>query len=101
MADLAGSRYYRAMPDLVIGGRRASAPRPWRSAVIAIAMLGVAVVVASFIYRRSISYEVPAGTTTGALSSVQAGPGAPPALVYGDASLTWLGGLAVLRVAGD
>ena len=101
MADFVGSRYYRAMPDLVIGGRRASAPRPWRSAVIAIAMLGVAVVVASFIYRRSISYDVPAGATAGELSSVQAGPGAPPALVYGDASLTWLGGLAVLRVTGD
>jgi len=89
------------MPDLVIGGRRAGVPRPWRAGVIAIAMLGVAVVVAWFIYRRSVAYDMPPGEVQGEISSVQLAPGAPPALVYGNASLVWTGGVAVLRVAGD
>jgi len=89
------------MPDLVIGGRRAGVPRPWRSGVIAIAMLGVAVVVAWFIYRRSVAYDMPAGEVQGEISSSPMAPGAPAALVYGNASLAWLGGVAVLRVAGD
>jgi len=89
------------MPDLVIGGRRAGVPRPWRSGVIAIAMLGVAVVVAWFIYRRSVAYDMPPGEVHGELASVQAAPGAPPALVYGGASLAWVGGVAVLRASGD
>ncbi|HEX2686010.1 MAG TPA: carcinine hydrolase/isopenicillin-N N-acyltransferase family protein [Kofleriaceae bacterium] len=89
------------MPDLVIGGRRASVVRPWRAGVIAIAMLGVVVVVAWFIYRRSVAYDMPAGEVQGELSWVQPAPGAPPALAYGNASLTWVGGLAVLRVTGD
>ncbi|HSS00850.1 MAG TPA: hypothetical protein VLM79_27520, partial [Kofleriaceae bacterium] len=86
------------MPDLVIGGRRAGAARPWRAGVIAIAMVGVAVVVAWFIYRRAVAYDVPSGAVAGEISAVSQ-PG--PALVYGDASLAWLGGIAVLRVAGD
>jgi isopenicillin-N N-acyltransferase-like protein len=89
------------MPDLVIGGRRAGVARPWRSGVIALAMLGVAVVVAWFIYRRSVAYEIPPGGVQGEISSTQAAPGAPPALVYGDASLTWVGGVAVVRASGD
>jgi len=89
------------MPDLVIGGRRAGVPRPWRSGVIAIAMLGVAVVVAWFIYRRSVTYDIPPGAVQGEISSAPMPPGAPAALVYGNASLAWLGGVAVLRVAGD
>ncbi|MEJ7603977.1 MAG: C45 family peptidase [Kofleriaceae bacterium] len=89
------------MPDLVIGARRAGVPRPWRAGGIALAMLGVAIVVAWFIYRRSVVYEVPAGDVRGAISQVQAGPGAPPALVYGTSSLAWNGGIAVLRTTGD
>ena len=93
-----------AMPDLVIGGRRASAPRPWRAGVIALAMVGVAVVVAWFIYRRSVAYDVPPGDVQGEISSVQVGPAAPatpPVLGYAGSSLAWLGGVAVLRVTGD
>lgn len=89
------------MPDLVIGGRRAGVARPWRAGVIAIAMLGVAVVVAWFIYRRSVAYDVPPGDVQGEISWSQPAPGTPPTLVYGDASLGWLGGVAVLHVAGD
>ena len=89
------------MPDLVIGGRRASAARPWRAAVIALAMVGVAVVVAWFIYRRSVAYEVPPGDVQGEISWSQPAPGTPPTLVYGNASLGWLGGVAVLHVSGD
>ncbi|HMG23043.1 MAG TPA: C45 family autoproteolytic acyltransferase/hydrolase [Kofleriaceae bacterium] len=61
----------------------------------------MAAVVAWFIYRRTVAYDVPAGEVAGEISWVQAAPGAPPNLVYGNASLTWLGGVAVLRVAGD
>lgn len=89
------------MPDLVIGGRRAGVPRPLRSGVIAIAMLGVAVVVAWFIYRRSVAYDVPGGEVSGEVSSAQAAPGAPPALTFNASSLAWVGGIAVLRTGGD
>jgi hypothetical protein len=89
------------MPDLVIGGRRSGVPRPWRAGVIAVAMLGVAVVVGYFIYRRSVAYDMPAGTTSGSITSVQTAPGAPPALTYGSSSLSWLGGLPVLRLSGE
>ncbi len=89
------------MPDLVIGTRRSAAPRPWRAGVIAIVMLGVVLIVAWFIYRRSVAYDMPGGEVHGAISQVQAGPGAPPALVFGSSSMAWTGGIPVLRVAGD
>jgi isopenicillin-N N-acyltransferase-like protein len=89
------------MSDLVIGGRRAGVARPWRAGVIVVAMLGVAVIVAWFIYRRSVRYEVPPGQVQGELAWQPPAPGAPSALVYGDASLAWLGSVAVLHVAGD
>ncbi len=89
------------MPDLVIGGRRTGAPRPWRAGVIAVAMLGVAIVVAWFIYRRSVAYDMPGGDVHGAISQVQAAPGAPPALVFGSSSLAYSGGIPVLRTTGD
>ena len=85
----------------MIGGRRSAAPRSWRAAVIAIAMLGVTVVVTWFIYRRSVAYEMPGGEVRGEISQAQAGPGAPPALVFGTSSLAWTGTIPVLRVVGD
>jgi hypothetical protein len=88
------------MPDLVIGARR-SAPRPWRAGVIAVALLGVAVVVAWLIYRRSVAYDMPGGDVHGEITMAQAGPGAAPRLVFGGSSLEWLGGIAVLRASGD
>lgn len=89
------------MPELVIGGRRSGVPRPWRAGVIAVAMLGVAVVVGWFIYRRSVTYDVPSGEVSGAITSEQAAPGAPPSLTYSGSSLTWVGGLPVLRLTGE
>lgn len=89
------------MPDLMIGGRRSAVPRSWRAGVIAAGMLGVAVVVTWFIYRRSVAYEMPGGEVRGAISQQQAGPGAPPALVFGTSSLAWTGGIPVLRIVGD
>ena len=89
------------MPDLVIGARRTAFPRPWRAGVIAIALLGVAVVVAWFIYRRSVAYDVPAGEVHGEITELQTAPGARPVLAYGSSSLEWVGGLAVLRASGD
>ena len=88
------------MPDLVIGARR-SAPRPWRAGVIAVALLGVAVVVAWLIYRRSVAYEVPGGDVRGEITMVQSAPGAAPRLTFDASSLEWLGGIAVLRASGD
>ena len=89
------------MPDLVIGGgRRSGAPRPWRAAVIAVAMLGVTVVVAWFIYRRSVAYEMPSGSVSGAIS-LQTTPNATPSLAFGASSLGWNGSIAVLHATGD
>ena len=90
------------MPDLVIGGgRRTTAPRPWRAGVIAVALLGVMISVAWMIYRRSVAYDLPGGEVHGAITSAQAGPGAPAVLAFGASSLAWDGGLAVLRATGD
>src|SRR5262249_47177574 len=93
----------RRMPDLVIGARRSTFPRPWRAGVIAVALLGVAVIVAWFIYRRSVAYDMPGGEVHGEITfaTPQGAPGARPVLVYGSASLEWAGGLAVLRASGD
>jgi len=89
------------MPDLVIGGRRSAFPRPWRAAGIALALLGVAMIVAWFIYRRSVAYEVPEGDVSGEIRGEQSAPGAPPVLSFGKSRLEWAGGLAVLRTTGE
>jgi isopenicillin-N N-acyltransferase like protein len=89
------------MPDLVIGGRRSAFPRPWRAAGIVVVLLCVVLVVAWFIYRRSVAYEVPPGEARGELVGSQPAPGAAPHLTYNDASLGWHGGIAVLRSAGE
>lgn len=89
------------MPDLVIGGRRAGVARPWRAGVIVIAMIGVAVIVAWFIYRRTVAYDVPPGDARGEITWTPPASGAAPSVTFGRASLTWLGGIAVLHVAGD
>jgi hypothetical protein len=89
------------MPDLVIGGRRSAFPRPWRAAGIVLALLGVVLVVAWFIYRRSVAYEVPGGEVRGEVVGRQAAPGAPPVLTYNGATLEWHGGIAVLRSQGE
>src|SRR5690349_608746 len=87
------------MPDLVIGGgRRSGAPRPWRAALIALAMLAVTVIVAWFIYRRSVAYEMPGGSVTGGIAWQS---NTEPSLVFGASSLTWSGSIAVLRASGD
>jgi hypothetical protein len=90
-----------AVPDLVIGSRRSLTPRPWRAGVIAIAMLGVAIIVGWFIYRRAVAYDMPGGDVAGEISQVQATPGAPPALLFSSSSLAWTGSIPVLRVVGD
>jgi hypothetical protein len=89
------------MPDLVIGARKTNFPRPWRAGLIAIAMVGVALVVAWFIYRRSVAYEFPGGVTQGEITESQVAPGARPLLAYNGSTLEWMGGLAVLRASGD
>jgi isopenicillin-N N-acyltransferase like protein len=89
------------MPDLVIGGRRSAFPRPWRAAGIALGLLGVVLVVAWFIYRRSVAYDVPGGEVRGEILGSQPAPGAPPVLSYNGSTLEWLGGIAVLRTQGE
>ena len=89
------------MPDLVIGGRRSAFPRPWRAGGIALGLVAVAILVAWFIYRRSVAYDEPSGEVHGEITEVQSAPGAPVTLAYNSASLEWSGGIAVLRLAGD
>jgi hypothetical protein len=90
------------MSDLVIGRRRTGPPRTGRAALFAVLLLAGALTVAYFIYRRSVSYDVPGGTPPRDPVTIgDAAPGAPPTLVYADASLAWAGPLAVVRAAGD
>ncbi len=89
------------MPDLVIGSRRSGPLRPWRAGGIALALLGAALLVSWFIYRRSVAYDVPAGELHGEITTEQAAPGAAPVLSFEGSSLSWLGGIPVLRVMGD
>ena len=64
-------------------------------------MVGVAVIVAWFIYKRSVAYEVPGGEVRGEVTLAAAAPGARPALSFSGSTLEWLGGLAVLHASGD
>lgn len=95
------------MRDLMIGTRRPGQPRAWRAAVIGMGLLVAALVVAWFIFERSVTYEPPeekAGEASGSLQWAEpeaASAGDGGALVYKGARLEWRGGLAVLRVAGS
>ncbi len=64
-------------------------------------MVGVAIVVAWFIYKRSVVYELPGGTVHGEIALAQGTPGARPSLAFAGSSLEWLGGVAVLHANGD
>lgn len=64
-------------------------------------MSSVVLVVAWFIYRRSVTYEVPGGEVHGEIVGTQAGPGAAPRLTFGSSTLEWLGGIAVVRTGGE
>lgn len=90
------------MGDLVIGGRRSRRQHVVRAASLAGALAIAAVVVAWFIYRRSVSYDEPGGSVPShPVIAERAAPGAPPVLRWGDAELAWLGGIAVLRTGGE
>jgi hypothetical protein len=89
------------MGDLVIGSRRHGPPRTWRAAFFAALLVVGALVVAWFIYRRAVSYDVPAGAPPRAPVVVVPAPDGTARLGYGEASLAWRGRIAVLRVAGD
>jgi hypothetical protein len=69
--------------------------------MIAVGLLGVVVVVAWFIYRRSVAYDMPGGEIQGEIAEVEPAAGALPVLVYGSSSLTWVGGIPLLRMTGD
>lgn len=89
------------MPDLLIGARRSpTVSRPWRAGAIALALLGVAATAAWFVFRRSVAYDQPLGTIVGEVVE-QAATGTHVRLGYGDSSLEWIGGIAVLRTVGD
>lgn len=99
------------MRDLMIGTRRPGQPRAWRAALIGLGLLVAALVVAWFIFERSVTYEPPkeqAGEASGSLqwaepeaASAGGGGALGGALVYKGARLEWRGGVAVLRVAGS
>lgn len=87
------------MPDLVIGARRAGVAKPWRAGAIALGMLGLAVIVGWFIYRRSVTYDMPAGELAGTLTVSTTTT--PPTLTYGESSLRWVGAIPVVHLVGD
>ena len=89
------------MADLVIGGKKAGPPRGWRAAMIALGMVLAAVIVGWFIYKRSVHYDVPPGRVSGQLTADLATTPGSPVLHFGNATLTWLGGIAVIDARGD
>lgn len=91
------------MADLVIGSRRQHSPgRALRAAGLLVALVVAAFIVAWFIYRRSVSYDVPGGDVPRhEVVLDQPTPGAPTRLRWGDATLSPLGDLVVLRAAGE
>ncbi|HUQ03969.1 MAG TPA: C45 family autoproteolytic acyltransferase/hydrolase [Kofleriaceae bacterium] len=90
------------MADLVIGKRRHSPQRALRATGLLAGLVIAAFVVAWFIYRRSVSYDVPGGDPPRhELVFDQPSPGAPARLRWGDASLLTLGEISVVRAAGE
>lgn len=90
------------VPDLVIGKRRHSPHRALRATGLLSALVVVAFIVAWFIYRRAVTYDLPDGDPPRhPLALEQASPGAPARLRWGDASLSTVGDLSVLRAAGE
>jgi hypothetical protein len=90
------------MPDLLIGGRRSRRQHAMRAASLAAALAIAALIVAWFIYRRSVSYDEPDGALPAhPVIAHRVAPGSPPVLRFGDAELAWLGGIAVVRASGD
>ncbi len=90
------------MADLVIGGKRHSPQRALRAVFMLVVLVVTAFVVAWFIYRRSVVYDVPGGEPArAAIVLDQPTPGAAPRLRWGDASLAMAGDLAVVRASGE
>jgi isopenicillin-N N-acyltransferase like protein len=87
------------MSELVVGTRRATTIRPWRAGVMALAIVIMATIVAWFIYRKAVSYDMPDVIVEGALSNDHSGDG--NALRFGDSTLQYRGGIAVLRTSGE
>jgi|JI10StandDraft_1071094.scaffolds.fasta_scaffold07037_9 isopenicillin-N N-acyltransferase-like protein len=89
------------MPDLVIGSRRASPGRALRATGLLVALGATALVVAWFIYRRSVAYDVPDGEPVSAPIEVEQVDGVGVGLRWSEARLTHVGGLTVVRAAGE
>jgi isopenicillin-N N-acyltransferase-like protein len=90
------------MADLVIGKRRHSPQRALRATGLLAGLVIAAFVVAWFIYRRSVAYDVPGGDPPRhELVFDQPSPGAPARLRWGDASLLTLGEVSVVRASGE
>ena len=89
------------MPDLVIGSRRASPQRALRTTGLLVALVVTAFVVAWFIYRRSVAYEVPSGEPVASPIELEQTAGAGTRLRWADASLSYRNNLVVLRASGE
>ncbi len=90
------------MPDLVIGSRRYTPQRALRATGMLVGLVVTAFVVAYFIYRRSVAYDVPSGQPASApVVLFQPMPGAAPLLRWGKSTLTTLGDIQVLRTGGE
>lgn len=91
----------RAVADIIVGGRRSNPQRNLRGIAIAVALLGVCVLVAYFIYQRAVSYTRPSVSFPDAplLMSEDSGADTGTRLGFGESSLAYSGTLAVLRTS--
>jgi hypothetical protein len=88
------------MSELVVGTKRATTVKPWRSGLIALAIVIIALVVAWFIVRRAVTYDMPDVAVVGGLHNVQR-DGDASEVRFGDSSLSFRGGIKVLRAVGE
>jgi hypothetical protein len=90
------------MSELLIGGRKSRRISTVRATSLTLLVVLAAVLVAWFIYGRSVTYDVPEGNVVSAPIVVAAPTGgATPELRFGDASLSRVGELSVLRISGE
>ncbi len=90
------------MSELLIGGRKSRRISTMRAATLSLLVALAALLVAWFIYGRSVTYDVPEGSVPALPVVAEAGtPGGPPLLRFSDATLTHVGELTVLRISGE
>ena len=89
------------MAELLIGGRRNIRLHALRGAMFVVVLAFSVMVVAWFIYRRSVSYDVPPSGVANLAIMASPDAAATNAVRWGDNALEFHGGIAQLSVAGD